>query len=84
MFILYSFSVVKYYLYYLKILLSVEYGWTLTQKPCGVVTDRKGESRQLVVGVPVRREILMCGTDKTLVCCAPVRPAHLSHATPGR
>lgn len=25
----------------------------------------------------------MCGTDKTLVCCASVRPARPSRATPG-
>lgn len=58
--------------------------WTLTQKSCSILTERKGESRQLVVSVTVQRETLVCGTDKTLVCCSPVRPAHPSRATLGR
>lgn len=59
--------------------------WTLTQKSCSVLTERGGESRQLVVGVTVQRKGPRCdGTDETLVCCAPVRPAHPSHAAAGR
>lgn len=57
--------------------------WTLTQKSCSSLTERKGESRQTVVGVTVQRETLMCVADKTLVCRAPVRPAHPSRAAPG-
>lgn len=59
--------------------------WTLTQKSCSVLTERGGESRQLVVGVTVQRKGPRCdGTDETLVCCTPVRPAHPSHAAAGR
>lgn len=80
--IFFAFIAERHFIYYLKKLLSVEDG--LTEKSCSILTERKGESRQLVVGVTVQRETLMCGADKTLVCCAPVRPAHPSHAKPGR
>lgn len=57
---------------------------TLIQTTYSTLTERKGNSRQFIVGVTVQRGTLMCGTDKTLVCCAPVRPTHPSHAFLGR
>ena len=57
--------------------------WTQTQKPCSLLTEWKGESRQVDVSVTVQRETLMCGTDKTLVCSTPARPTHPSRVSLG-